>query len=107
MAYGLLNLDTKLNAFLLNNCHVTSRNWHTLMMIATGLKGVVIGKAKWFKYPNHKFKIVCHLNMDNSEIFDTLTYTPKQRCDLVPAGGKHHMPIIIHPPYLCIHGISL
>ena len=27
---------------------------------------------------------------------------PKQRWDQVPAGSKHHLLIIIHPPYLCI-----
>ena len=30
-------------------------------------------------------QIVSHLNTDNSEFFDTQTWTPKQRCDKVPA----------------------
>ena len=39
---------------------------------------------------------VNHLNIDNSAIFDTQTWIPKQRCDQVPAGSKHHLAIIIH-----------
>ena len=58
------------------------------------------------KYPNHKSELIGHLNMDISEIFNTQTRAPKQRCDQVSAGSKHHLPIIIHPPYLYIRGIS-
>ena len=54
-----------------------------------------ITKAKWSKYPNYKFELISHLKIDNSEIFDTQTWTPKQRCDQVPEGSKHHLPIII------------
>ena len=45
-------------------------------------------RPKWSKYP-----IVSHLNIDNSEIFDAQTWSPKQRCDQVPAGSKYHLPI--------------
>ena len=37
---------------------------------------------KWSKYPTHKSELVSHLNVDNSEIFDTHTWTPKQRGDI-------------------------
>ena len=47
-----------------------------------------------------------YLPLDNSEIFDAQTWTPKQRCDQVLASSKHHLPIIIDPPYLCIPVIS-
>ena len=40
--------------------------------------------AKWSRNPNHKFELVSHLNIDNSEIFETQTWTPKQRCDQSP-----------------------
>ena len=36
----------------------------------------------------------------NSEISDTQTWTPKQRCDQVLASSKRHLIIIILPPYL-------
>ena len=48
-----------------------------------------------------------HFNTDNSVIFDTQTWTPKERCDLVPAGSKHHLPVIIHRHIcVCIRGES-
>ena len=55
-----------------------------------------------------KSELVSHLNIDNSEIFSTQTWTPKQRCDQVPAGSKHPLPntCIIHLSFLCIRGIS-
>ena len=51
-------------------------------------------------------ELVSHLNIDNSEISDIQTWVPKQRFDQVPAGSKHRLPIILHPPCLCIRGIS-
>ena len=54
---------------------------------------IIFYQAKWSKYPNHKSELVSHLNIDNSEKFDTQTWTPKQRYDQVPAGSKHHLPI--------------
>ena len=55
-------------------------------------------KSKWSKYLNHKSKLVSHLNIDNSEVFDTQTWTLKQRCDQVPKD--------INITSLCIRGIS-
>ena len=66
----------------------------------------VIYKAKWSKYPNHKSELVSHLDIDNFEIFDTQTWTRKQRCDQVLAGSKHQLSIIIHTSCLCINNIS-
>ena len=60
----------------------------------------ILYKAKWSKYPSHSSKLGSHLNIDNSEIFNTKTCLLKQRYDQVPAGNKHHLPIIIHPPCL-------
>ena len=37
-----------------------------------------------------KSELVSHLNIDNSEVFDTQTWAQKQRCAQVPAGSKHH-----------------
>ena len=54
-------------------------------------------EAKCLEYPNHKSKRESHLNIDNSEIFDTQIWTPNQRCDQLPAGSKRHLPIT-HPP---------
>ena len=47
-------------------------------------------KAKLSKYPSHKSELVSHLNIDNSEIFDTQPWTaPKDRCGQVSAGSSH------------------
>ena len=54
-----------------------------------------IKQAKWSKYPNHKSRLISLLNIDNSDIFDTnQTWAPKQKCDQVPAGSKHHVPMV-------------
>ena len=66
----------------------------------------LIIQGKWSKYQIHKSKPVSPLNIDNSEIFDAQIWTTKERCGQVPAGSKHHLPIIIHPSYLCIRGTS-
>ena len=39
-----------------------------------------VKKAKWSKYPNDKPKLESHLNINNSEIFDTQAWTQKQKC---------------------------
>ena len=54
------------------------------------------GKTRGYPYP------VCK----NTEILDMQTWASKQRCGQQPAGKKHHLPIIIHSPYLCISGIN-
>ena len=48
----------------------------TLCLLHRRLK---LYEAKWSKYPNYKSELVSHLNFDDSEIFDTQTWTPKQR----------------------------
>ena len=46
------------------------------------------GFGKQFRRPNgQSAQIISHLNIDSSEIFDTQTWTPKQRCDQVPTGS--------------------
>ena len=49
-----------------------------------------------------KSKLANCLNIHHSEILDRQTCTPNQRCDQVPVGNKYHLPIKIHPKWLCI-----
>ena len=35
-------------------------------------------EGKWSIYPNHMSELICHLNIDNFEIFDTHIWTPQK-----------------------------
>ena len=55
-------------------------------------------------------ELVSHLNIYNSETYDTHTWTSKQRCDQVPASRKHHICMrdwIILCVYVCGGSIKI
>ena len=56
-------------------------------------------QKKWSKCAQHKSKFVKN---DNFKMFDTQTWTPKQRCNQVLTSSKQRVPIIRQPPYPCI-----
>ena len=69
----------------LNKANVSDTERQILYLLLSISKSFVSSKihnkAKLSKYQSHKSEIVSHLNIDISEIFDTQTWTPKQRCD--------------------------
>ena len=66
----------------------------------TNINKYTKGRIEWAckvifsKYEKRKSEFVSHININSSAIFDTQTWIPKQRCDQVPAGSKHHLSII-------------
>ena len=51
-------------------------------------------KAKWSKYLNYKSELLSHSNIDNTEIFDTQTWTQKRRYDQEASPAYYNTPAI-------------